>query len=133
MSEKENAGKKYSPLTYALYEELKRHVDSENGISAQELADKFGISKRTLRYFVSVIRTSPDFDICIMSGNDGYWCVSSLDGYKKASSRLYRQAFSILRCARETERKANRHNQGRISDVESQFSDFFKSFMEDDN
>ena len=129
MSEKENAGKKYSPLTYSLYEELKRHVDSENGISAQELADKFGISKRTLRFYISIIRNSPDFELVVTSSNNGYFICSTKEIFKRHHRRLYSMAFSLLREARAQDKKMGLNGQYKIP-LDS-FDNFFKSFVDE--
>lgn len=128
--EQENKGKKYSPLTYAIYDELKTHIDSENGISADKLADKFGISKRTLRHFISIIRTSPDFELCVTSSNSGYFVCSSKDEFKRHHRRLYSMAFSLLKEAREQDKKMGLNGQYKIS--LDNFDDFFKSFAQDD-
>ncbi len=123
---------KHSPLCLAIYNELKtNHVGIENAISMENLALYFGISTRCLRHFLSEIRTSSDLEICVLSGNAGYYCATCREEYKQANKRLYNQAFSILRAARANERKANLHNQGKITDIESEFSEFFKSFMEE--
>lgn len=131
---RENTEIKHSPLTYAIYNKLHNdHAGQVNAISADDLAAHFGIDKRFLRLKIHEMRDSNDFELCIMSGNGGYWVAASRDEYKQANKRLYRQAFSILRCARANERKASKHNQGRIIDFETEFADFFKSFMEDIN
>lgn len=129
---KENAVK-HSALTYAIYNKLQNdHAGQANAISADDLAAYFGIDKRLLRLKINEIRSSQNFDLCIMSGNGGYWVAASREDYLRANHRLYSAAFSLLRCARANEKKANRHNQGRIIDVDSEFADFFKSFMEED-
>lgn len=130
---KENAVKP-SPLQMAIYDKLKsQHIGKENAISMNNLAEYFGITPRTLRYSLSEIRRNPCFELCIMSDNGGYWVASSREQYKQAAKRLYSQAFSLLRCARANERKANLHNQGKITDIDSEFADFFKSFAEEND
>lgn len=127
---------RHSPLAYAIYNKLKNnHAGMKNAISAADLAAYFGIDKRLLRLKIHDIResNSPDFETCIVSGDGGYWCAVSWEDYKRANHRLFSAAFSLLRCARANSRKASLHNQGKITDVESEFSEFFKSFMEDDN
>ena len=122
--------KQYSPLTYSIYNKLQEHAGAENAISAEDLATHFGINKRLLRHKINELRNSPDFDFCVLSSNDGYYLATSREEYKRANHRLYGMAFSLLRCARNNEKKANKHNQGRITD--SEFADFFKSFMEEE-
>ena len=129
-TEQESKGKKYSPLTYAIYDELKKHIDSENGISADKLAEHFGINKRLLRYKVSEIRNSPDFELCILSSNSGYFVCSTKDEFKRHHRRLYSMAFSLLKEAREQDKKMGRNGQYKIS-LDS-FDDFFKAFAQDD-
>lgn len=129
MNEKEKAVK-YSPLTYLLYEELKRHIDSENGISAEELAAKFGIQKRTLRHYVSIIRNSPDFELVITSSNNGYFVCSTKDEFKRHHRRLYSMAFSLLKEARAQDEKMGLNGQYKIP--LDNFDDFFKSLSDTD-
>ena len=130
---KENAVK-HSPLTYAIYNKLKNdHAGANNAISADDLAAHFGIDKRLLRLKIHELRNSPDFETCIVSGDVGYWCAVSWEDYNRANHRLFSAAFSLLRCARANSRKASLHNQGKITDIDSEFSDFFKSFMEEDS
>lgn len=129
-AEQENKNKKYSPLTYAIYEELKTHIDSKNGISADKLAGKFGISKRTLRHFISIIRSSSDFELCVTSSNNGYFVCSTKDEFKRHHRRLYSMAFSLLKEAREQDKKMGLNGQYKIS--LDNFDDFFKSFQDTD-
>lgn len=121
---------KHSPLTYAIYEELKKHVDSENGISADKLAERFHIDKRLLRHKISEIRNSPDFELCVVSSNSGYFVCSTKDSFKRHHRRLYSMAFSLLREAREQDRKMGLNGQYKIS-LDS-FDDFFKAFAQED-
>ena len=133
MSEKEKSVK-HSPLTYAIYNKLQNdHAGQTHAISADDLAAHFGIDKRLLRLKINEIRSSQDFDFCVLSSNNGYYISKSLEEYRWANRRLFSAAFSLLRCARANQKKASRHNQGRIIDVDMEFADFFKSFAEDDD
>lgn len=126
---KRSAQNIYSPLTYLIYEELKQHVDSDNGISAGKLAGKFGISERTLRHYVSIIRSSPDFEICVTSSNNGYFVCSTKDEFRRHHRRLYAMAFSILKEARAQDKKMGFDGQYKIP--LNDFDDFFKAFVEE--
>ena len=119
----------YSPVTYLIYEELKQHIDSENGISAEELAGKFHIAERTLRHYVSIIRYSPDFEICVTSSNKGYFVCSTKDEFRRHHRRLYAMAFSILKEARAQDKKMGLNGQYKIP--LDDFDDFFKAVMEE--
>lgn len=128
---KENAVK-HSPLAYAIYNKLTNdHAGVSNAISADDLAAHFGIDKRLLRAKVHELCNSADFEACIVSGNGGYWCAVSWEDYKRANHRIFSAAFSLLRRARANSRKAALHNQGKITDTDTEFSEFFKSFMEE--
>ena len=116
----------YSPVTYLIYEELKQHIDSENGISAGELAGKFHIAERTLRHYVSII---PDFEICVTSSNKGYFVCSTKDEFRRHHRRLYAMAFSILKEARAQDKKMGLNGQYKIP--LGDFDDFFKAVMEE--
>jgi predicted DNA-binding transcriptional regulator len=126
--------KKHEPIIYKVYEFLKEHVGEKNSASAEAISFFFDISEREVRRIVQEIRRSGTLEKIIGSSNTGYF-ICTADGVEKANRRLFSQAFSLLKTARENERKAGLDGQmklklgaaykdvfealGRISDVEN--------------
>lgn len=131
-TEQESKVNKHSPLTYMIYGELQNHIGQENAIKAEELAAKFGISKRCLRHYISEIRTSTEIEKVVTSTNDGYFICTAKDEFHRTNRRLYSMAFSLLKAARSNEKKAGLNGQGKLNDIMTEFADFFEAFGKND-
>ncbi len=100
-------------LTDKVYNELNKHIGEKKAISAQELANIFNISPRSLRIIISEIRNSTAYEKVIGSNEKGYF-VCTTDDVKRANNRLFRSAYSLLKTAQANSRKAILNGQGRI-------------------
>ena len=80
------------PITYRIYEELKKHIGKESAISGADLSAIFGISKRQLRTHIHAIRNSTEFTRVVGSCNAGYFMCREED-FDEADKRLERQAL----------------------------------------
>lgn len=130
----ENKQVKLSPLCMAVYDKLKaNHVGRSNAISMENLSAYFGISTRCLRHCLSELRTSPQVEKVILSGDTGYYIASAIEECRKGNRRLYSMAFSLLRCARSNEKKASLDGQAVIDDsILEDFTRFLKAFGQED-
>lgn len=101
-------------ILYRIYDELKEHKGKENAISASKLALKYfpldTDSLRTIRTVIHEIRRSEVFDNVIGSCNKGYYWATEAEA-KEANSRLFAQAFSLLKTAYTNEKKAGKNGQ----------------------
>ncbi len=116
--------KKHQPIAYRIYDELKQHVGKQNAISATELSEKFGISKRHLRDYIHELREDMLLDKVILTCNKGYYIPTEEEGTADVN-RLFKHAFSTLRIARASVNKASRNNQGKIK-----LGKYYKEFVE---
>lgn len=103
----------HEPVVYRIYEFLKHHVGKEHAISAENLAEVFGISERKLREYISEIRRSGELEKVVCSCNGGYYICTEEEA-DRANKRLYSQAFSLLKTAHANDRKAGRNGQMKI-------------------
>ncbi len=102
------------PMTYRIYDELKKHIGKENAISGPALSAKFEISERELRGYINEICVSGELEKIVASGNAGYYLCQSKEDSNKARERLLKQAFSLLRRASAIEKKAGLDGQCKI-------------------
>ena len=114
----------HSPLTYRIYDELKKHVGRANSISAEALSDMFGISQRQLREHIRIIRRSGELEKVIGSANGGYY-VCTAEEVEKAINRLIHASKNMLKTASVMAKKAERNGQYKIK-----FGDYFKDVYE---
>lgn len=130
----ENTAKKHSPLCMLIYYELvSNHIGADNAIGMNDLAAKFNVSARTIRHFLSEIRTSADLEKVILSNNDGYFIPRDKSELRRYSKRLYRHAFSALKAARCNDAKAAKDGQGVMSDkIIEDFTRFLEAYGESD-
>ena len=103
----------HDPVVYQIYEFLKNHIGKEQAISADNLANRFLISERKLRDYISEIRRDAEFEKIVCSSNSGYY-IATEEEADRANRRLYSQAFSLLKTAHANDRKAGRNGQMRI-------------------
>ena len=110
----------YEHLNYA-------YVGKDCATSAWSLASFFHISERKLREYISEIRRNPKYEKIVCSCNGGYYICTEEES-DKANKRLYSQAFSLLKTARENDRKAGRNGQMRMAVDEFLGSDTVEAF-----
>lgn len=101
----------HEPIVYQIYSEMMSHVGVDNAISAKELSEKFNISERKLREYVSEMRRSNELEKLVMAGNNGYFICTDADEFNRAVHRLLNAAFDMLKTARAAEKKAGRDGQ----------------------
>lgn len=101
----------HAPIIYQIYGEMQEHIGIENAISAKDLSEKFGITERKLREYVSEMRRSSELEKLVMSCNDGYFICTDAAEFKHAVQRLLNTAFDLLKTARAAEKKAGRDGQ----------------------
>lgn len=118
--------KKHNPIVYRIYDEMKNHIGKENAISGAKLSGMFGISDRTLREHIRKIRECGELSKVILTCNKGYYIPTQEDGMRD-NNRLYNQAFSLLRSAREQDKKAGREGQFKIKMGEF-YQDYVQAF-----
>lgn len=116
------------PITYRIYKELKNHIGKENAISGADLAGRFGISRRKLREKIHEIRESAELSKVILACNKGYYIPRAEEGMRDIN-RLYSQAFSLLKAARASEKKAGLEGQYKLKLGEF-YQDYVKAFGE---
>ena len=114
------------PITYRIYDTLKQHCGKENAISGADLSAMFGIDKRQLRKHIHTIRESQELSKVILACNKGYYIPTVEEGTHDIN-RLYSQAFSLLRIARASEKKAGLEGQYKIKLGEF-YQDYVKAF-----
>lgn len=121
----------HASIVYEIYDEMKSHIGKANAIKAQDLADKFNISDRTLREIISTIRTSTELRKIIASCNNGYYLCTD-EEFEQANRRLERQAFSLLKVAYANKRKAAKDGQMLIP-LGKYYKEVFEAFAAQDN
>lgn len=115
----------HEDMAYQIYDALCKRVGAENAIAADDLANRFCISERKLRDYISEIRRSADFEKIVCSSNNGYY-IATEEEADRANRRLYSQAFSLLKTARANDKKAGRNGQMRMQ----LFDEFEKKLVE---
>lgn len=116
--------KRHEPIVYRIYDEMKNHIGKENAISGAKLSAKFDISERKLRDYIRIIRQSGELSKVILTCNKGYYIPTKQDGMRD-NNRLYSQAFSLLRAAREQDKKAGLDGQFKIK-----MGEFYKDYVQ---
>ena len=119
----------HSPLTYRIYDELKKHVGRANAISAEALSDMFGISQRQLREHIRIIRRSGELEKVIGSANGGYY-VCTAEEVEKAINRLIHASKNMLKTASVMAKKAERNGQYKMKELGKYFKDVYESLGE---
>lgn len=103
----------HDQAVYGIYDALCKRVGAENAIAADDLANRFCISERKLRDYISEIRRDPNFEKIVCSSNNGYY-IATEEEADRANRRLYSQAFSLLKTAHANDKKAGRNGQMRM-------------------
>lgn len=116
------------PITYKIYKELKNHIGKANAVSGRELSEQFGISQRQLREYIHEIRESTKLSKVILTCNKGYYIPLKEEGIKDIN-RLYSQAFSLLKIARVSEKKAGLEGQYKLK-LGKFYKDYVQAFGE---
>lgn len=102
-------------------------VGEKNAVPAWGLCANFNVDKRKLRDYIRNIRRNPKYEKIVCSCNGGYYICTEEEA-DKANKRLYSQAFSLLKTARENDRKAGRNGQMRMAVDEFLGSDTVEAF-----
>lgn len=115
------------PLTYRIYDYLKENcVGKENAISGRDLSAKFGIDRRTLRYYKHEILMNPELTRVVMTCNKGYDVPTEEEGIKDLK-RMSNQAYSLLEIISIAKKKAEKHMQGQIN-LGKNYKEFVEAF-----
>lgn len=113
------------PITYKIYEFMKKFVGEENAIRGRDLAAKFKISERQLRTYIHEIRKSEELTRIILSSNRGYFMATE-EEFDRHNKRLKSQAISLLKVFHSNEKKASKDGQYKIK-MGEYFSEIYKS------
>lgn len=117
--------KRHEPDVYKLYDFLKKeHLGEENGITRPLLAAYLGISERTLRKLTKQINESPVLDKIVSTSHCCYMCNTKKECIK-AINNTYRVAITLLKKAKNMERKLGLNGQ-----VKLHLGDYYKDFVE---
>lgn len=112
------------PIVYRIYDALKAHIGKANAVSGTALSEQFGISQRRLRMYIHEIRYNPELSKVVLTCNKGYYIPLQGESIKDIN-RLYSQAFSLLRIARASEKKAGLDGQYKLK-----LGEFYKDYVQ---
>lgn len=115
--------RKHKPIIYKIYNEMKCHTGKKFAISGGELSAMFFISQRQLREYIHEICESTELSKIILTCNKGYYIPLEEEGITDIS-RIYNQAFSLLRRARALEKKAGLEGQYKLK-----LGKFYKDYI----
>lgn len=116
------------PITYRIYDELKKHIGKESAISGADLSAMFGISKRQLRTHIHAIRNSTELTRVVGSCNAGYFMCREED-FDETDKRLERQALSTLKVVWAGRKKRAKDGQHKIP-LGDYYKEIFEAFSE---
>lgn len=118
--------KHHEPIVYRIYDYLEENcVGEENAIQGRDLADRFDISERGLRDYISVIRTSTELRKVIGSSPKGYYVCANKEEAERANQTFWSAAYSYIKVARAQEKKAGLDGQYLLA-----LGDYYKELYE---
>lgn len=106
--------KHHSPEVYRLYDYLKaHHMGKANGIKKPDLAKILGINKRELRKLTQEINESTELEKLVSTSHCCYMCETE-EECKKSIQTTYRSAVTLIKKAKNMERKVGLNGQLKI-------------------
>lgn len=90
------------------------HLGERHGIVRKDLANALGISERELRRLSSEINKSKEFEKLVSATHSCYICETERECLK-AIRATYSSAFSLLKKAREMEKKVGLNGQIKVN------------------
>lgn len=117
--------KHHEPMVYRLYDYLKEHhYGRENGIVRRDLAEKFDITERELRRLTKEINESTELEKLVSTTHCCFMCKSA-EECKKSIRNTYRVAVTLLKKAKNMERKVGLNGQLKIK-----LGEYYKDVVE---
>lgn len=118
--------KHHEPIVYDIYHYLEKYcVGEEKAIQGRDLAERFGVSERGLRDYISVIRKSGELRKVIGSSPKGYYVCANKEEAQKANQTFWSAACSYLEIAKAQEKKAGLDGQYLLA-----LGDYYKQVYE---
>lgn len=118
--------KKARAICYRVYDYLKEnHIGRENSITAENLARKFGVSKRCMREVVNSINLYGEFDKIVCRDNFGIYVAETQDEALAYIATARHRGIAILYEAYKCGQKHQRSGQCKIP-----FSSYYKEYCE---
>ena len=91
-----------------------KHLGKENGVTEQELAIRFGVTKRTVRSWMSGVNNDPTIPRLVSTSDACYMCANTKEGVEAVASS-YRFIASVIKKTRVMQKKMGLDGQVKIN------------------